>query len=128
MSKFSNMSVFEAMIQKKIVQRSCKGPVSVKRVDPKGDYIVIENTCIKKVNICTMFYLGARVYAQILRVLSRLCSQIGRWNEEASMFRPIRSNSKNTLCFIRINPLKWVFFKNFVYFEFKKYYSPSIFD
>jgi hypothetical protein len=37
------------MIQKKIVQRSCRGPISVKRIDSKGDYIVIENTCIKKV-------------------------------------------------------------------------------
>lgn len=37
------------MIQKKITQRSCKGPVSIKRIDPKGDFIVIENTCIKKV-------------------------------------------------------------------------------
>ena len=39
----------KALIQKKIIQRSCKGPISIKRIDPKGDYIVIENTCIKKV-------------------------------------------------------------------------------
>ncbi len=37
------------MIQKKITQRSCRGPISIKRIDPKGEYIVIENTCIKKV-------------------------------------------------------------------------------
>lgn len=39
-----------AMIQKKITQRSCRGPISIKRIDPKGEYIVIENTCIRKVN------------------------------------------------------------------------------
>ena len=44
-----------ALIQKKTIQRTCKGPVSIKRIDPKGDYIVIENTCIKKVKTITNY-------------------------------------------------------------------------
>ena len=48
-------SFLKAMIQKKIIQRSCRGPISITRVDPKGDFIVIENTCIKKV--CELLFL-----------------------------------------------------------------------
>lgn len=48
------------LIQKKILQRSCHGPISVKRIDPKGDYIVIENTSIKKPVVMTNWTLRRR--------------------------------------------------------------------
>ena len=51
---------FKALIQKKIIQRSCKGPISIKRVDASGDYIVIENTCIRKPIVLTNWTLRRR--------------------------------------------------------------------
>jgi len=48
------------LIQKKIIQRSCKGPISIKRIDPTGDYIVIENTSIKKPVVLTNWILRRR--------------------------------------------------------------------
>ncbi|RNA43834.1 intermediate filament tail domain [Brachionus plicatilis] len=60
-SRDTDLSAYELpMIQKKIVQRSCKGPVSIKRIDPKGEYIVIENTCIKKPVVMTNWTLKRR--------------------------------------------------------------------
>lgn len=37
------------MTMKKITQRTSKGPIAIMKVDPKGDFILLENTCIKKV-------------------------------------------------------------------------------
>lgn len=48
------------LIQKKILQRSCRGVVSIKRIDSKGEYIVIENTSIKKPVVMTNWTLRRR--------------------------------------------------------------------
>lgn len=48
------------LIQKKILQRSCRGPISIKRIDPKGDFIVIENTSVKKPVVMTNWTLKRR--------------------------------------------------------------------
>lgn len=48
------------LIQKKILQRSCRGVLSIKRIDSKGDYIVIENTSIKKPVVMTNWTLRRR--------------------------------------------------------------------
>ena len=52
--------ISKALIQKKTIHRTCKGPVSIKRIDPKGDYIVIENTCLKKPIVLTNWVLKRR--------------------------------------------------------------------
>lgn len=48
------------LIQKKTVKRTCKGPISIKRIDPKGEFIIIENTCIKKPIVLTNWTLKRR--------------------------------------------------------------------
>lgn len=48
------------LIQKKILQRTCRGPISIKRIEPKGEYIVIENTSIRKPVVMTNWILKRR--------------------------------------------------------------------
>lgn len=48
------------LLQKKILQRSCRGPISIKRIDAKGDYVVIENTSIRKPIVMTNWTLRRR--------------------------------------------------------------------
>ncbi len=40
---------FKAMTMKKITKRTSKGPIAIMKVDTKGEFIVLENTCVKKV-------------------------------------------------------------------------------
>jgi hypothetical protein len=47
--KMKTKCMFQAMTMKKITHRTSKGPIAITRIDPKGDFIVLENTCIKKV-------------------------------------------------------------------------------
>jgi hypothetical protein len=54
------ISLFLALIQKKVIQRSCKGCISIKRIDVKGDYIVLENTSLKKPVVLTNWTLKRR--------------------------------------------------------------------
>ena len=37
------------MTMKKLTKRVSKGPIAITKIDPKGEFILLENTCIKKV-------------------------------------------------------------------------------
>ena len=37
------------MTLKKLTKRVSKGPIAITKIDPKGDFIILENTCVKKV-------------------------------------------------------------------------------
>jgi len=48
------------MVMKKTIQRSCKGPISITKVDPRGDFILLENTCVNKPIVLTNWTLRRR--------------------------------------------------------------------